>query len=112
MVLAQTYVNNTCSKTFFTACREWLSGEFSQLNCLQLYDKTRTACGCMRYLANPNLPGILDAVAEYMIHWASLSCDTKYEVLDEWMKIADFIGLTSPIPRAEIEFTDFQRLDL
>ena len=78
------------------ACRDWLSGEFSQSNCLQLYSKKRTGCGCMRFLANPTVPGVLDAVAAYMIHWASLPRETKYEVLHEWMKVADFIETTFP----------------
>ena len=80
------------------ACRDWLSGEFSQSNCLQLSSKRHTSCGCMRFLANPTVPGVLDAVAAYMIHWASLPRETKYEVLHEWMKVADFIETTFPDP--------------
>ena len=82
------------------ACRDWLSGELSQSNCLQLYARKRTGCGCMRYLANPTVPGVLDAVAVYMIHWASLPRETKYEVLHEWMKVADFIESTFPDPES------------
>jgi len=66
----------------------------------------------MRFLANPTVPGVLDAVAAYMIHWASLPPETKYEVLHEWMKVADFIESTFPIPRVEVKGTDFRRVDL
>ena len=50
----------------------------------------------MRFLANPTVPGVLDAVAAYMIHWALLPRETKYEILHEWMKVAEFIETTFP----------------
>ena len=80
------------------ACHDWLSGEFSQSNYLQLYSRKCTGCGCMRFLANLTVPGVLDAVAVYMIQWASLPLEMKYEVLHEWMKVADFIEITFPDP--------------
>ena len=82
-----------------TACRKWLSGEFGKTNCLQLYNRKKTTCDCMKFLTAtnpPTSPGLLDAVAEYMLHWVALPRATQYELLHEWMKVAEFVDQAYP----------------
>ena len=80
------------------SCREWIRGVFSKSNCVQLNSSRRTKCDCMMFLQNPPMitPDMLDPVARYMVHWASLPLATKSEVLHEWMKVADFVARAYP----------------
>jgi hypothetical protein len=85
------YSKDFNSNEALTSCRNWLTSVLAVSNCMQINDKRKLCCNCMKtYLESASYTE-LDALANYMIHWASMHRATQIEVLHEWQQVAAFV---------------------
>ena len=74
-----------------TSCRNWLTNVLAVSNCVQINNKRKIRCNCMKTYLESATSTELDALANYMIHWASMHRATQIEVLHEWQQVAAFV---------------------
>ena len=78
-----------------TCCRNWLTNVLAVSNCVQINNKRKLHCNCIKIYLESATYSEVNALANYMIHWARMHQDTQIEMLHEWQQVAAFVKKNS-----------------